>query len=210
MACLLTGARCLTVMWIRPVGRHKNRTQGVCRGASRRNGKSNRWFIPHYLESSALGISRSSAEVIDVMRRYGESGLTLVGHSRGAMTIGNAMEALETEGDSTGSLLDTDVKLVGPAYNAQEAANRLDRLSDGFSSGVDLQNHADDFVGTIIGKNPATYDNRPEESSSFNEKLGIFGDAPTVHSCYGTGEVHRDCERKYDKAPTMNIQPKKL
>lgn len=164
----------------------------------------------YYLESSTLGISRSSAEVLDAMRRYGESGLTLVGHSRGAMTIGNAMETLETGADSTGSLLDTDVKLVGPAYNAQEAANRLDRLSDGFSSGVDLQNHADDFVGTLIGKNPATYDYRPEKSSSFNETLGIFGDAPTVHSCYGTGEVHRDCERKYDKAPTMNIQPKKL
>jgi len=163
----------------------------------------------YYLESSMLGISRSSAEVLDAMRRYGESGLTLVGHSRGAMTIGNAMEALETEGDSTGSLLDTDVKLVGPAYNAQEAANRLDRLSDGFSLGVDLQNHADDFVGTIIGKNPATYGNRPAGSSALTETLRLFGDAPTVHSCYGTGDASRGCKDRYGKAPTSNIQPNK-
>ena len=206
MACLLTGARCLTVMWIRPVGRHTNRTQGVCRGASRRNGKSNRWFIPHYLESSALGISRSSAEVIDVMRRYGESGLTLVGHSRGAMTIGNAMEALEAEPGSRGSLLDTDIKFVGPAYSAQEAANRLDRLSDGFSSGVELQNHADDFVGTLIGKNPATYDSRHPKGTKLQEWINIFTEPPTVHSCYGTGAADKGCISAYGKAPTMKVQ----
>ncbi|WP_321527646.1 hypothetical protein [Sedimenticola selenatireducens] len=119
------------------------------------------------------------------------------------------MEALEAEPGSRGSLLDTDIKFVGPAYSAQEAANRLDRLSDGFSSGVELQNHADDFVGTLIGKNPATYDNRPAGSSALTETLRLFGDAPTVHSCYGTGDASRGCKDRYGKAPTSNIQPNK-
>lgn len=161
----------------------------------------------YYLESAALGLSNAARELKQVMRRYGATGLDIIGHSRGAMTIGNALKALEQEPGSDGILLDTGVKLVGPAYNAQKAAGMLYKLSDGFSAGVELQNHADDFVGTLIGKNPATYDKRPENSSALKETLQILGDAPTVHSCYGTGEVHRDCERKYGKAPTMNIQP---
>ena len=134
--------------------------------------------------------------------------MSLVGHSRGAMTIGNAMTSLERLPDATGSLYNTDIKIVGPAYNAQTMANQLDRLSEGFAQGVNLQNHADGFVGTLIGGNPATYDQRPNDSSKIKETVKIFGDAPTVHSCYGTGAVDRDgCISNYGMAPTMNVQP---
>ncbi|MES9911193.1 MAG: hypothetical protein ABW126_02250 [Candidatus Sedimenticola sp. 4PFRAG1] len=126
------------------------------------------------------------------------------------MTISNALDAKAGQVGSTGSATDTYVKLVGPASNAKETAKDLDNLSDGFSSGVDLQNHDDDFIGRIIGGNPATYDQRPIDSSKVKEYIRIFDDAPTVHSCYGSGASSKDCIRKYGKAPTMNVQPDPL
>jgi filamentous hemagglutinin len=82
---------------------------------------------------------------------------------------------------------------VGPAYSAQRAATLLEGLSNGNRSVVSLQNHADDFVGVLIGNNPATYDQRPADSSRLKEWRRIFGDAPTVHSCYGTGAASKEC-----------------
>lgn len=80
-------------------------------------------------------------------------------------------------------------------------------IRDGYSAGVELQNHADDFVGSWIGRNPATYDKRPERSSSFREGLRMLIDAANVHTCYGTGSANKDCIPNYGKAPTMVVQP---
>jgi filamentous hemagglutinin len=161
------------------------------------------------LEGTTLGLSNPTQQTLDIMQRYGEDGLFLTGHSRGSMTIGNAMGALEEQPDASGSLADTDIRFVGPAYNAHDAANQLDYLSDGFGNGVDIQVHADDFVGGLIGGNPPSYDKRPAGSSTLNEWFRIFGDAPTVHSCYGNGGASPDCQR-YGDAPTLNIQPNQI
>lgn len=161
----------------------------------------------YYLESTSLGgVSKSAEEVINVMERYGAEGLNLTGHSRGSMTIGNAMEVLEKKDGNSAVLLDTNIRLVGPAYNAQKAAKLLYKLSDGYSAGVELQNHADDFVGGWIGRNPATYDKRPDGSSSFKEAVKMFGDVPTVHSCYGATDTNYGCTKAYGKASTLYIQ----
>lgn len=80
----------------------------------------------------------------------------------------------------------------------------LDAMSNGNHSVVLLQNHADDFVGRLVGNNPATYDQRPAESSRLGEWWHILGDAPTVHSCYGTGAVSTDCP-KYGNPITVGI-----
>lgn len=157
-----------------------------------------------FLEGGIGDLSNASHEMKTLMRQYGADGLNLVGHSRGAMTIGNAMEALSEQAGSGGVLNNTEIKFVGPAYNAQDAANMLDAMSNGNRSVVLLQNHADDFVGTLIGGNPATYDQRPPESSRLNEWWWILGDAPTVHSCYGTGAVSVDCP-KYGNPITVEI-----
>lgn len=151
-----------------------------------------------FLEGGIGDLSNASQEMKNLMGHHGADGLNLVGHSRGAMTIGNAMEVLSEQGGSGGVLNNTEIKFVGPAYNAQDAANMLDAMSNGNRSVVLLQNHADDFVGTLIGGNPATYDQRPAESSRLNEWWRIFGDAPTVHSCYGTGGVDpKGCSKAY-------------
>jgi len=82
----------------------------------------------------------------------------------------------------------------------------FDTTRDGYSAGVELQNHADDFVGSWIGRNPATYDKRPERSGSFKEALKMFGDVPTVHSCYGATDTNYGCTKAYGKASTLYIQ----
>lgn len=80
-----------------------------------------------------------------------------------------------------------------------------DGLSGGNRSVVLLQNHGDDFVGGLIGNNPATYDQRPKESSRLKEWYRVFGDAPTVHSCYGTGAVDAGCSN-YGAPITVRMQ----
>lgn len=158
------------------------------------------------LEGGIADLSNASQEVKGLMEQHGSEGLNLVGHSRGAMTIGNAMEVLSEEPDSSGVLENTQIKLVGPAYSAQVAANMLDEMSDSKQSVVLLQNHADDLVGRVVGNNPATYDQRPAESSMWKEWLGIFGGAPTVHSCYGTGAVDpQGCEKSYGSPDTKVV-----
>lgn len=159
-----------------------------------------------FLEGNIGDLANATQEMKHIFATYGAEGLNAVAHSRGAITIGNAMEALASEG-AIGTLTNTDIMFVGPAYSAQEAANLLDHISDSHNSNVQLQNHADDFVGTIIGGNPATYDQRPSDSSLLNEWIKILGDAPTVHSCYGTGAVSQQCQPRYGQPTTVNVQP---
>ncbi|MRR52063.1 MAG: adhesin, partial [Rhodocyclaceae bacterium] len=159
-----------------------------------------------FLEGSVGDLANATKEVKNLMTTYGESGLNLVGHSRGAMTIGNAMESLAKDSGSSGTLSNTSLKFVGPAYNAQDAANLLDLLSNGNSNSVTLQNHVDDFVGSIIGWNPATYDQRPGDSSRVREWVRMFGAAPTVHSCYGTMAVNpKGCNKQYGVPKTVEV-----
>lgn len=81
----------------------------------------------------------------------------------------HTLEALKTMDNIQSQLSNTSVKLVGSAYNAQDAANSLENLSGGMQNTVQLQVHADDFVGRIIGGNPATYGSTPEGSSLIKE-----------------------------------------
>ncbi|EMR12603.1 surface adhesin, partial [Methylophaga lonarensis MPL] len=154
------------------------------------------------LESAVLGNTNATQEIINLSQIYGQDGLNLVGHSRGAMTIGNALETLQTMG-LVDPLSDTSIKFVGPAYSAQEAANSLDQLSGGNQTTVELQNHAADFVGRLIGGNQATYGEVPEGSSLIKEWINIFGQATSTHSCYGgASDV---CGDTYGKPISVNI-----
>ena len=55
-----------------------------------------------------------------------------------------------------GILSDTHVFFFGPAANARATAEILDKLSGGKQNSLWLENHSNDFVGSIIGGNPAT------------------------------------------------------
>jgi filamentous hemagglutinin len=159
----------------------------------------------YFLEGRLGDLANATLEIRRLMEQHGAEGLNLDGHSRGAMTIGNALESLAGQDGSAGLLSNTEIKFVGPAYSAQRAATLLEGLSNGNRSVVLLQNHADDFVGVLIGNNPATYDQRPPESSRLNEWWRILGDAPTAHSCYGTGAASRDCRPLYGIPRTIEV-----
>lgn len=156
------------------------------------------------LESTALGVTNATQEIVNLSKTYGQDGLNLIGHSRGAMTIGNALEALKTMGLEN-PLGDTSIKFVGPAYSVQEAANSLDTLSGGNQTTIQLQNHMADFVGRLIGGNQATYGEVSEGSSLVKEWINMFGEAPTVHGCYGAGDGKGSCGQAYGDPITVNV-----
>ena len=154
------------------------------------------------LESAALGNTNATQEIINLSQIYGQDGLNLTGHSRGSMTIGNAMETLQTMG-LVEPLSNTNIKFVGPAYSAQEAANSLDTLSGGNQTSVELQNHMADFVGRLIGGNQTTYGEVPEGSNLIKEWINIFGQSTSAHGCYGVGS--RACIKQYGAPSSINI-----
>ena len=158
-----------------------------------------------FLENDFWGLANATLEAKDMMKLYGETGLDIAGHSRGSMTLLNAMQSLQKEG-AVGSLSETMVHFFGPAASAQTAAKLLHELSGGKQDTVYLQNHKDDFVGTILGGNPATYDKVPEGSNKIKEWINMFNDQPTVHSCYGAGT--RECDTAYGGSATVGVKYK--
>lgn len=149
-----------------------------------------------YIESNAMGLSNSTLQVRDAMNQYGQTGLQLDGHSRGAMTIGNGLESQTANPNVRGSLSNTTINFFGPAYNAQQADNLLSTLQDRANLPVaqqpaamlQFQNHAADPVGGLVGGNPSTGGTIPEGSSPIKEAVrAATGRPTTVHNCYGDG-----------------------
>jgi filamentous hemagglutinin len=171
----------------------------------------------YFLENDLTGLTNSTAQIKGAMQEYGQSGLDLYGHSRGGMTIGNALESQARTDDAAGSLSNTSINFFAPAYNAQKAANLLDDASGGAVTSVTLQNHGSDFVGSLLGMNPSGgYDKVPDDSSSawerFNIIWGAYRGEKTVHTCGGAGG--EGCTNKYGAPVTQTIysdrvQPKK-
>ena len=161
-----------------------------------------------FLENDFWGLANATEETRNAMAQFGNDGLYVSGHSRGAMTIGNAATSLSRDNSLEEKLTDTRFRLVGPAYNANRLATQVDNMNGDAPTRVELQNHADDFVGSIIGGNEATYDKRPEDSSRQNEWLRMFDEAPTVHSCYGNGAADpKGCFDNYGKPTTIQVRP---
>jgi len=157
------------------------------------------------LENDFWGLTNSTVEVKDFMRTNGQTGLVFDAHSRGAMTIGNSLESLMRDG-ANGILTGTDINLYGPAYSAQNTANMLYGLSNGVKNYVSLQNHADDFVGVLIGGNPATYSTRPEGGNKLSEGVRMFTKDRSVHNCYQKGSD--SCRERYGEPRTVEIKAK--
>ncbi len=165
-----------------------------------------------FMENSALGLTNATQQIFDLSEYYGGSGLNLVGHSRGGMTIGNALEA-QLENGASDSLSQTTIQLYGSAYNAQNAANNLDALngnSDSETSSVSVQTHQYDFVGRILGMNPSTGGTVPEGSSVAEEVLNTFTGEATVHNCYGAPQ-NKNCSKLWDDGlpKSVIVQPLK-
>ena len=124
------------------------------------------------------------------MQQYGNTNTTLVldGHSRGAMTIGNALESLNTDPlMMQGVLGNTNINFYGPAYNAQNAADLLYNLSEGKQTQIMMENNVADPVGRFVGNNNPTGGTVQSNTSILWEmfRAATGQDGGTSHNSYG-------------------------
>ncbi|MBI0021422.1 hemagglutinin repeat-containing protein [Bartonella sp. W8097] len=135
------------------------------------------------LENNFWGMTDSALTARQLQQQFGSDGLILYGHSRGSMTILNAMRSL---GKNQNELLaNTELKFYGPAANAKQAAELLNKLSGGKSNSVYVENHKVDFVGSFVGGNPTTMTQIPGGSNNTMEILNVLLGRFSAHGCYG-------------------------
>ena len=135
------------------------------------------------------------------MRQYGKQKLYIGAHSRGTLTLSNALKALNTEDNRAKKLLSgTTIKMVGPAADVTRADGYLSQLqtdkerttSDG---SIRIENHASDPVGSmpiLLGGNPATTSENNLNKSWLQRTADMFSDERlSIHNCHGLGQ--RQC-----------------
>jgi hypothetical protein len=141
---------------------------------------------------NTMGLTNATQQNVDLWNQTGGN-VTLDGHSRGGMTVGNALDAVKEQGGKGGA---TNVNLFGSAYNAQDAANTLNQITDGKGQVKQSTNNYD-LIGRILGGNAGTGGTIPEGSSVLEEAIRTLGGAATVHNCYGTGKA--ECSDRFGK-----------
>jgi hypothetical protein len=110
------------------------------------------------LLSPALGISNAAQANIDIVSsaaRQGEA-VEITGHSRGGITIENATGQMRTDGLTNVPI--ANVQMSGSAGNAQNVQRSIDQITSGrgVPGQVNQSTHQNDWVGTLIGRNPPT------------------------------------------------------
>ena len=148
-----------------------------------------------------LGMDNSSLQAMNMMKQYGKDDLYLGSHSRGTLTVSNALKALNTEDNREKKLLsNTTVKMVGPAADVTRADGYLSQLQTGkertaSDGSIRIENHASDPVGSmpiLLGGNPATTSENNLNKSWLQRTADMFSDERlSVHNCHGLGQ--RQC-----------------
>ena len=147
-----------------------------------------------------LGMDNSSLQAMNIMKQYGKDDLYLGSHSRGTLTLSNALKALNTEDNRAKKLLSgTTIKMVGPAADVTRADGYLSQLQTGkerttSDGSIRIENHASDPVGSmpiLLGGNPATTSENNLNKGWIARISDIFGDNSSVHNCHGLGQ--RQC-----------------
>ena len=149
---------------------------------------------------NVLGMDNSSLQAMNMMKQYGKDDLYLGSHSRGTLTLSNALKALNTEDNQAKKLLSgTTIKMVGPAADVTRADGYLSQLQTGkertaSNGSIRIENHASDPVGSmpiLLGGNPATTSENNLNKGLVERISDIFGDNSSVHNCHGLGQ--RQC-----------------
>ncbi|QTO01574.1 hemagglutinin repeat-containing protein [Aggregatibacter sp. 2125159857] len=148
-----------------------------------------------------LGMDNSSLQAMNIMKQYGKDDLYLGSHSRGTLTLSNALKALNTEDNLAKKLLSgTTIKMVGPAADVTRADGYLSQLQTGkerttSDGSIRIENHASDPVGSmpiLLGGNPATTSENNLNKSWLQRTADMFSDERlSVHNCHGLGQ--RQC-----------------
>ena len=146
-----------------------------------------------------LGMDNSSLQAMNIMKQYGKDDLYLGSHSRGTLTLSNALKALNTEDNRAKKLLSgTTIKMVGPAADVTRADGYLSQLQTGkerttSDGSIRIENHASDSVGSmpiLLGGNPATTTENNNNNGWLKVKLDMFSnDVSSVHNCHGLGQA---------------------
>ena len=149
---------------------------------------------------NVLGMDNSSLQAMNMMKQYGKDDLYVGAHSRGTLTVSNALKALNTEDSRDKKLLSgTTIKMVGPAADVTRADGYLSQLQTGkerttSDGSIRIENHASDPVGSmpiLLGGNPATTSENNLNKGWIARISDIFGDNSSVHNCHGLGQ--RQC-----------------
>ncbi|TPH20553.1 filamentous hemagglutinin N-terminal domain-containing protein [Haemophilus haemolyticus] len=150
---------------------------------------------------NVLGMDNSSLQAMNIMKQYGKDDLYLGSHSRGTLTLSNALKALNTEDNRAKKLLSgTTIKMVGPAADVTRADGYLSQLQTGkerttSDGSIRIENHASDPVGSmpiLLGGNPATTSENNLNKSWLQRTADMFSDERlSVHNCHGLGQ--RQC-----------------
>lgn len=145
-----------------------------------------------------LGMDNSSLQAMNIMKQYGKDDLYLGSHSRGTLTLSNALKALNTEDNRAKKLLSgTTIKMVGPAADVTRADGYLSQLQTGkertaSDGSIRIENHASDPVGSmpiLLGGNPATTSENNLNKSWLQRIADIFSnERSSVHNCHGLGQ----------------------
>lgn len=145
-------------------------------------------------ESDLLGLTNATKEVKGFMNQYGRDGLHLDGHSRGALTIDNALASLKNNDYQVGVLSGTTISLFGPAANAARVDQKLAPLQgrnaiedpvEQEAMKVKLESHIADPIARYIGGNPATGGVIPEGMSILKAWIESVIGIDSPHNCYG-------------------------
>ncbi|MFO1257611.1 MAG: hypothetical protein U1E78_04250, partial [Gammaproteobacteria bacterium] len=150
-----------------------------------------------FLESDFFGLTKATEDIKSLLLEHGQEGVHLSGHSRGSLTIGNALESLAKLPDAKGMLKGTTIDFFGPAYNAEKADKLLAYLQDRDSItdpeerarlAIKMENHFLDPIGRWVGGNPGTGGVIPKGENMITVVLkAASGRANTSHNCYGKG-----------------------
>ena len=132
-----------------------------------------------------------------IMKEYGSKGLFIGAHSRGTLTISNALQRLDSKSNAMSSILsDTKMKMVGPAADVTRADNILNRLQglgetrQSNKGSILVENHKSDLVGRspVVGNNPYTTETNTHNKGWIQTIADIFGGDSSSHNCYGLGQ----------------------
>ena len=145
-----------------------------------------------FLENGTTGLTNATQQNVDLIKQTAGD-ITLDGHSRGGMTVGNALTAVQEQGGSGGK---TNVNLFGSAYNAKDVANSVNQITNGTGEVKQSTNNYD-FIGRILGGNAGTGGTIPLGSGALQEVISTMGGAATVHNCYGAGRA--ECTDRFGK-----------
>ncbi|MFZ7203305.1 hemagglutinin repeat-containing protein [Avibacterium avium] len=164
---------------------------------------------------TVFGMDNSSLQAKALMKKYGQDNLFVGSHSRGTLTVTNALNSLNTTENREAKLLSgTTIKMVGPAANVTYADGILSRLQTGkertsSEGSIRIENHQQDPVGRvpiILGGNLPTMNDNLQNRGGIQRIIDMFGDNSSMHNCYGLGQSQcvTDGYRKSEDDLIMN------